>query len=118
MRCQRWQERWQLCLTYRDSHKWMGSFARAGYAMDQARSDCSLVHVLPVVLHGYSVWQVVSGHAFCPGVTLRYLSESGTPGLFFSLLTISDAVIRNMLVVFLGISLLGTIVSGERSREI
>ncbi len=40
----------------------------------------------------------------------------GFLGLYFSLLTISDAVIRNMLVVFLGISLLGTIVSGERSR--
>ncbi len=41
----------------------------------------------------------------------------GMLGLYFSLLTISDRVIRNMLVVFLGISLLGTIVSGERSRK-
>jgi hypothetical protein len=41
----------------------------------------------------------------------------GMLGLYFSLLMISDGVIRNMLVVFLGISLLGTIVSGERSRK-
>ena len=41
----------------------------------------------------------------------------GVLALYFSLLTISDGVIRNMLVVFLGISLLGTIVSGERSRK-
>ena len=41
----------------------------------------------------------------------------GVLGLYFFLLTISDKVIRNTLVVFFGLSLLGTIVSGQRSRK-
>jgi hypothetical protein len=40
----------------------------------------------------------------------------GLLGLYFSLLTISDKVVRNMLVIVFGVALLGSIFSGERSR--